>query len=84
MSGYSGSHFATFPPNLIKPCILAGCSPGGVVLDPFIGSGTVGEVSEALGRRWFGCELNPEYGKLIAKRTAQAGLMFADGANRAE
>ena len=81
---YSGSHFATFPPDLIKPCILAGCPAGGVVLDPFIGSGTVGEVSEALGRRWFGCELNPEYGKLIAKRTAQTGLIFADGANRAE
>ncbi|MHB8734259.1 MAG: DNA-methyltransferase [Terriglobales bacterium] len=73
---YSGSHFATFPPDLIKPCILAGCPPGGVVLDPFMGSGTVGEVSEALGRRWFGCELNPEYGKLIAERTAQTGLAY--------
>jgi len=47
-----------------------------VVLDPFFGSGTVGQVAERLGRRWFGVELNPEYGKLIKQRTAQAGLVF--------
>lgn len=71
---YSGAHFATFPEDLIKPCILAGCPEGGVVLDPFFGSGTVGRVSEDLGRRWFGIELNPEYAPLIDKRTSQCGL----------
>jgi len=74
---YSEAHFATFPPALIEPCILAGSRPGDVVLDPFFGSGTTGEVCERLGRRWIGCELSPEYGKLAAKRTAQQGMTFA-------
>lgn len=73
-SPYSGAHFATYPPDLIKPCILAGCPLGGEVLDPFFGSGTTGQVCEVLGRRWFGIELNPEYESLIRKRTAQQGL----------
>jgi DNA modification methylase len=73
---YDGAHFATFPPDLIKPCILAGCPEGGVVLDPFLGSGTTGMVAEALGRRWFGCELNPAYEPLIRARTAQVGMIF--------
>ena len=77
---YSEAHFATFPPALIEPCILAGSRPGDVVLDPFFGSGTTGEVCERLGRRWIGCELSPEYGKLAAKRTAQQGMMFAQEA----
>jgi len=71
---YKGSHFATFPPELINPCILAGCPVGGKVLDPFLGSGTVGEVCERLGRDWFGIELNPDYESLIQERTAQIGL----------
>lgn len=76
---YDGAHFATMPPALVQRCILAGCPLGGAVLDPFFGTGTVGQVAEQLGRQWLGCELNPEYGKLIAARTAQSGLRFADG-----
>jgi len=71
---YSGAHFATFPPALIEPCILAGSRTGDVVLDPFFGSGTTGQVAQALGRQWVGCELNPEYAPLQRARTAQAAL----------
>ena len=74
---FAGAHFATFPPELIKPCILAGCPEGGTVLDPFLGSGTTGMVAESLGRRWFGAEQNPEYEAIIRARTIQAGLVFA-------
>lgn len=65
---YSEAHFATFPPDLIKPCILAGSKPGDVILDPFAGSGTTGQVAIELGRKAILCELNPEYVKLIHKR----------------
>jgi DNA modification methylase len=71
---YNGAHFATFPPQLIAPCILAGCPQGGTVLDPFGGSGTTGEVAEGLGRNSILIELNPEYVKLAENRTAQGGL----------
>lgn len=71
---FSGAHFATFPPDLIEPCILAGSKPGDVVLDPFMGSGTTGMVAQDLGRKWLGCELNPSYLELQDKRTAQQGL----------
>ena len=74
---YSEAHFATFPPDLIEPCILAGSRPGDTVLDPFFGSGTVGEVAENLGRKWIGCELNADYIKLAEKRTAQQGMVLA-------
>ncbi|HEX8950083.1 MAG TPA: site-specific DNA-methyltransferase [Dissulfurispiraceae bacterium] len=73
---YKEAHFATFPPALIEPCILAGSRPGDIVLDPFFGSGTSGEVAERLGRRWIGIELNPDYERLQKKRTAQCGLMI--------
>lgn len=73
---FSGAHFATFPPDLIEPCILAGSRAGDVVLDPFFGSGCTGEVAQNLGRRWLGCELNPAYAKLQDKRTAQQGLVL--------
>ena len=66
---YSGAHFATFPPSLITPCILAGTKPGDIVLDPFGGSGTTGQVAIELGRRAILIELNPEYCKLIKRRT---------------
>jgi hypothetical protein len=69
---YVGAHFATFPEKLIEPCILAGCPLGGLVLDPFIGSGTVGAVCERLGRKWVGCDLS--YQELATARTAQRGL----------
>ncbi len=72
---YSGAHFACYPPDLIRPCVIAGCPPGGMVLDPFFGSGTTGMVAESLGRCWFGIELNPEYEPLIRERTAQVGLL---------
>lgn len=71
---YGGAHFATFPKKLVEPCILAGSPAGGVVLDPFGGSGTVGEVAEALGRNWILLEINPKYSELAAARTAQRGL----------
>jgi DNA modification methylase len=73
---YDGAHFACFPTALAQKCILAGSPLGGVVLDPFFGSGTVGQVAEVLGRRWFGIELQSRYEPLIAKRTAQKGLAF--------
>jgi site-specific DNA-methyltransferase (adenine-specific) len=65
---YSGAHFATFPPKLIEPCILAGCPVGGTVLDPFGGSGTTAAVALAHGRNAILCELNPDYGELIHER----------------
>jgi DNA modification methylase len=67
---YKDSHFATFPPDLIKPCILAGCPAGGLVLDPFGGSGTTGMVALELGRRAVLIELNAEYAKLCEQRCA--------------
>ena len=65
---YSGSHFATFPPDLIKPCILAGTSVQETVLDPFAGSGTVGQVALELCRNSILIELNPDYERLIQDR----------------
>lgn len=65
---YKGAHFATFPPDLIEPCILAGCPEGGTVLDPFGGSGTTAGVALAHGRNAVLCELNPEYAALAPER----------------
>ncbi len=65
---YAGAHFATFPPELIRPCIRAGCPEGGTVLDPFFGSGTTGLVCDQEGRDWIGIELNPEYASLARRR----------------
>jgi site-specific DNA-methyltransferase (cytosine-N4-specific) len=71
---YSGAHFAVFPPDLIEPCILAGAPVGGIVLDPFMGSGTTAQVAQHLGRKYLGCELNPEYQELQHKRLQQQSL----------
>lgn len=71
---YREAHFATFPPKLITPCVLAGCRLGGTILDPFGGSGTTGEVAEREGRHSILIELNPEYVELAGRRTAQKGL----------
>tara|TARA_R100000781_G_scaffold9997_4_gene9728 strand:+ start:581 stop:1426 length:846 start_codon:yes stop_codon:yes gene_type:complete len=71
---FKGAHFAVFPPDLIEPCILAGCPKDGVVLDPFMGSGTTGMVAQQLGRKWIGCELNAEYISMQKNRTAQQVL----------
>jgi site-specific DNA-methyltransferase (adenine-specific) len=68
---YAGAHFATFPPELIRPCILAGCPKGGVVLDPFGGSGTTAAVAMEEGRSAILCELNPEYIPLINDRLSK-------------
>lgn len=65
---YAEAHFATYPPDLIVPCIKAGCPEGGTVLDPFTGSGTTLEVAARLGRNSIGIELNPDYIKLIEQR----------------
>ena len=67
---FKGAHFATFPPDLIEPCILAGCPVGGTVLDPFGGSGTTAGVAVRHGRNAILCELNPEYAALIPERVA--------------
>ena len=69
------AHFATFPPKLVEPCILAGSRPGDVVLDPFAGTGTVGSVAAGLGRRALLIELVPAYLEMARKRTAQMGLV---------
>lgn len=70
------AHFATYPEDLIKPCILAGCKVGGVVLDPFFGSGTTGRVCIKTNRDYFGIELNPDYIDIINKRTDNIQLTF--------
>lgn len=67
-SGFKGGHFAVFPEKLIEPCILAGCPCGGVVLDPFLGSGTSAIVAKRLGRDCIGIELNPEYAEIAIQR----------------
>jgi site-specific DNA-methyltransferase (cytosine-N4-specific) len=73
-SSYKGAHFATYPMELVEPMILAGTKVGDIVLDPFFGSGTTGQVAQNLGRKWIGCELNKEYELLQNKRLQQQGL----------
>jgi len=65
------AHFATFPPKLVEPCVLASTKPGGLVLDPFFGAGTVGVVCKALGRSFVGVELNEAYAQLARARLAR-------------
>lgn len=67
-AAYKEAHFATFPPNLIEDCIKAGCIKKGIVLDPFMGSGTTGLVSASLHRKYIGFDLNPEYIKMAEER----------------
>ncbi|TGB34854.1 DNA-methyltransferase [Burkholderia thailandensis] len=73
---YEGAHFATFPEALVEPCVLAGSRPGDVVFDPFFGSGTTGQVAQCLGRRFIGCELNPDYEPLQRERLRQPAFVF--------
>jgi site-specific DNA-methyltransferase (adenine-specific) len=73
---YREAHFATYPPELITPCILAGCPEGGTVIDPFGGSGTTAEVAMLNGRNAILCELNPEYVKIIEKRLGKVDPLF--------
>jgi len=70
------AHFATFPEALIKPCILAGCPPGGIVLDPFGGSCTTVKVAQDLGRRGVALDLKPEYLSMGKRRSAQQGMIL--------
>ena len=68
---YREAHFATYPPDLIEPCIKAGSEVGDIVLDPFMGSGTTAAVAKSLGRDYIGCELHEEYGNLIKQRVEE-------------
>lgn len=74
---FAGAHFAVMPEALVEPCILAGCPVGGTVLDPFAGSGTVGVVAAKQGRKFIGCELNPEYAAIAVDRIERdCGALF--------
>lgn len=72
-ASFKGAHFAVMPERLVEPCILAGCPEGGVVLDPFFGSGTVGVVALKHNRKYIGIELNPEYVEVAKKRLGMIG-----------
>ena len=65
---YKEAHFATYPPDLIEPCILAGSERGDIILDPFMGSGTTGMVAKKHGRKYIGCELHEDYASLQTDR----------------
>lgn len=67
-ANFKGAHFATFPPDLIRPCVLAGAPRGGVVLDPFGGAGTTALVAMQEGRKSILCELNPDYAAIARQR----------------
>jgi DNA modification methylase len=74
---YKAAHFATFPPALVEPCVIAGSRRGDLVLDPFFGSGTTGAVAAEQGRSFIGCELNRDYEPLQRERLRQPGLELA-------
>lgn len=69
--GFKGAHFAVFPPELVRLCLLAGSQPDSIVLDPFLGSGTVAEVCLEHRRKCIGIELNPDYANIASQRVAQ-------------
>jgi DNA modification methylase len=75
---FRGAHFSTFPMDLIEPCVLAGCPEGGVVLDPFAGSGTVGLVANQNNRDSILIELNSDYNELIEERFNQGMGLFSE------
>jgi DNA modification methylase len=75
---FADAHFATFPPALVEPCILAGCPKGGIVLDPFGGSGTTGLVADRLGRNAILIELNPTYAAMAQSRIVNDLPLFAE------
>lgn len=75
---YPAAHFAVFPTDLPSRCIKAGCKPGGVVLDPFSGSGTTGAAARQLDRRYIGIDLNPTYHDLAKQRFAQGAFFFGN------
>jgi DNA modification methylase len=73
------AHFAVFPEKLIEPCILAGCPEGGVVIDPFMGSGTTAIVSKKLNRKFIGIDINAEYLRISRKRIDNAHVQLKLG-----
>lgn len=73
---FKGAHFAVFPEELITPCIMAGCPRNGVVIDPFMGSGTTAVVAKATERSCIGVELNPEYVSIINQRLAPRETIY--------
>lgn len=77
---FSGAHFAVMPAALVEPCIAAGCPGGGVVLDPFLGSGTVGLVARRLGRQYVGIDLVPANCRMAAERIGDVELLPEQGA----
>jgi site-specific DNA-methyltransferase (adenine-specific) len=80
---FKGAHFATFPPELVEPCILAGCPIGGTVLDPFGGSGTTAGVAIVHGRDAVLCELNPDYAALVPARIENIAALYGKKSRRA-
>jgi DNA modification methylase len=70
------NHFASFPEELIAPCIQAGCRENGIVLDPFLGSGTTAIVARKLNRNYIGCEINQSYIDIAKKRLTEELGMF--------
>jgi DNA modification methylase len=79
---YRGPHFAAFPIDIPLRCIAAGCPPGGMVLDPFYGTGTTGLAALALGRQFTGIDLNPAFAALAAERLRHAAETGNDGDSR--
>ncbi len=77
-AGFSEAHFATFPPALVAPCIMAGCPAGGTVLDPFGGAGTTGLVADRLQRDAILIELNPEYAEMARGRLVRDSTLFSE------
>jgi site-specific DNA-methyltransferase (adenine-specific) len=75
LSKYRDAHFAVFPEKLVEICVLAGCPEGGVVLDPFVGSGTTALVAQKLGRDYVGIDSNPEYCQMAQRRLCQMSLI---------
>jgi len=81
---YKGAHFATFPRDLVEPCILAGSRVNDTILDPFMGSGTTAMVAKSLGRYYLGCELHEEYRELIEKRISMPVKQVEQSASHSE
>ncbi|WP_394253665.1 DNA-methyltransferase [Arthrobacter pityocampae] len=77
---FPGAHFAVFPPELARRCIVAGCKPGGTVLDPFSGSGTTGLVAQQNGRKYVGIDISEDYLRLSLETRLQNGVLSFGGA----
>jgi DNA modification methylase len=75
LSKFRDTHFAVFPEKLVELCVLAGSPPNGIVLDPFVGSGTTAVVAQRLGRKYVGIEINPEYCEMTRGRLYQPALL---------